>query len=242
MTATPPGPWRRAEERPVPHNDSVAVATSARRILMIEDEPGIRSFASRALKAAGFAVDEAASGLEGLRVARNGPHDLVLLDLGLPDLNGEEVLRRLKQERADRAVLVWSAAAGRDTERRCLLLGAHSYLRKPVPIAELLGSIGVPGSPAAHGIRAGSLPVQRHEHGSASAHGSRPDLHGRHDAAPATRTEGRHFPDPGVPHLCVPPARGRGGAAHRFPSPPSRPVHVAHRELTVVHGTSGGES
>ncbi len=131
------------------HNDALAVTTMARRILVIEDEPGIRSFASRALSTAGFAVAEAADGREGLRIARSEPSDFVLLDLGLPDLAGEEVLRCLRHERPDQAVLVWSATADRDAERRCLLLGARACLRKPVPVAELLRSIGAPGRPAA---------------------------------------------------------------------------------------------
>lgn len=125
------------------HDAALAVTTPGRRILVIDDEPGIRSFASRALNSAGFAVDEAAGGHEGLRIALSDPHDLVLLDLCLPDLDGEEVLRRLHQERPHQAVLVWSATADRNAQRRCLSLGARAYLRKPVSIAELLWCIGV---------------------------------------------------------------------------------------------------
>lgn len=122
------------------HKEPVTTTGSA-RILVIDDEPGIRRFTTRALSSAGFAVAEAAGGHQGLRIALANPPDLVLLDLGLPDLGGEQVLRHLIQQRPHQAVLVWSAAADHDAERRCLSLGAHAYLRKPVSLAELLSCI-----------------------------------------------------------------------------------------------------
>ena len=124
------------------HDDALTAATPARRILVIDDEPGIRSFISRALSAAGFAVDEAANGHQGLMLALSDPPDLVLLDLCLPDLDGREVLRRLHQERPHQAVIVWSATSDRHAQRQCLSLGARDYVRKPVPMADLLTCIG----------------------------------------------------------------------------------------------------
>jgi DNA-binding response OmpR family regulator len=124
------------------HGAPIATPSPAIRVLVIDDEPGIRSFAARAFGLAGFAVAEAASGQEGLRLALNDSPDLVLLDLTLPDLGGEEVLRHLRQERPHQAVLVWSATADRGAEHRCLSLGARGYLRKPVSIGELLSYIG----------------------------------------------------------------------------------------------------
>jgi len=118
----------------------------ARRILVIDDEPGIRSFASRALSSAGFIVEEAAGGGEGLRMALSDARDLVLLDLGLPDLPGEAVLRRLHQQRPRQAVLVWSATADQQAQRRCLMLGARAYLHKPLSLADLLSAIAAPAS------------------------------------------------------------------------------------------------
>jgi two-component system, OmpR family, KDP operon response regulator KdpE len=125
----------------------VADSAAAHSVLVIDDEPLIRSFAMRALRAEGFAVAEAAGGREGLEIALADPPDVVLLDLGLPDLEGAEVLRRLRHERPDQAVLVWSASADAAAERRCLLLGARACLRKPTPIAELLQSVGSAGRP-----------------------------------------------------------------------------------------------
>ena len=137
--------------------DEVPAAANARRVLVIEDEPGIRCFAVRALRDAGFTVDQAAGGREGLRIARSQPPDAVLLDLRLPDLHGEEVLRYLRREQPDQAVVVWSATADRAAERRCLVLGARTCLRKPVSLAELVGSLGGPARPAAHTGRPGAV-------------------------------------------------------------------------------------
>ena len=75
------------------------IAMESARILVIDDEPGIRSFTMRALSSAGCAIAEAVGGHQGLRIALTHPPDLVLLDLGLPDLAGEQVLRRLRQQR-----------------------------------------------------------------------------------------------------------------------------------------------
>lgn len=121
------------------------------RILVIDDEPLVRSFATRALRAEGFAVTEAAGGRAGLEIALADAPDVVLLDLGLPDLAGAEVLRRLRHERPDQAVLVWSATADPATERQCLQLGARACLRKPTPIAELLRCVGASGRPRPSG-------------------------------------------------------------------------------------------
>ena len=118
-----------------------AVASPARRVLVVDDEPRIRSFLTRALSSAGFTVTEAATGPEGLTAALSDPPDLVLLDLALPGLSGEQVLRLLQHQRPCLAVLVWSATADPDAEGRCLRLGASGYLRKPLPTEELLSRI-----------------------------------------------------------------------------------------------------
>ena len=163
-------------------NDEVPAAASARRVLVIEDEPGIRSFAVRALRDAGFTVDQAAGGREGLRIARSEPPDVVLLDLRLPDLHGEEVLRCLRREQPGQAVVVWSATADPAAESRCLVLGARTCLRKPVPLAELVGSLSGQARPAAHAGRPGAV---RHPQRPPSrpARGPRREPHSRQRAA-----------------------------------------------------------
>lgn len=112
-----------------------------RRVLVIDDEPGIRGLAARALGLAGFAVSVAATGRQGLSMALREPCDLVLLDLRLPDLGGEEILRRLRRERPRQAVLVWSATADRHAVSRCRSLGACGYLAKPFTLTELRHAI-----------------------------------------------------------------------------------------------------
>jgi DNA-binding response OmpR family regulator len=114
---------------------------AARRILVIDDEPAILNLAVRALSPDGFTVALAATGNQGLAIALHQPFDLVLLDLGLPDLGGEEVLRRLLREHPRQAVLIWSASTDRQVLNRCRTLGAAGYLRKPFTLTELKRSI-----------------------------------------------------------------------------------------------------
>ncbi|HET7387217.1 MAG TPA: response regulator [Nocardioidaceae bacterium] len=116
-------------------------ATPETRVLVVDDDPGVRRFTTRALVAAGFAVTEAAGGHEAIMLALTDSPDLVLLDLGLPDLDGEQVLRRLQHVRPRQRVLVWSATADRDAEHRCRSLGARGYLHKPVSLAELVSCV-----------------------------------------------------------------------------------------------------
>ena len=75
-------------------------------ILLIEDEDGIRTFVRRGLEAAGYQVLVASDGIDGLTMAVSDDVDLVVLDLGLPGLPGEEVLARLRQRRPGVPVIV----------------------------------------------------------------------------------------------------------------------------------------
>ena len=106
-------------------------------VLIIEDEAPIRRFLRASLTAEGYRVVEAETGEEGLRVAARQPPDLVILDLGLPAMDGQEVLRRLR-EWLGAPVVVLSA---RDAEREkveALDAGADDYLTKPFGVGELL--------------------------------------------------------------------------------------------------------
>jgi two-component system OmpR family response regulator len=111
------------------------------RLLMIDDEPGIRKLVSRTLSSAGFEVDCAADGRRGLDMAREGRHELVLLDLMLPGMDGVSVLRSLMAERPAQRVLILSAVGDVTSKVRCLELGAADYLPKPFAVAELVARV-----------------------------------------------------------------------------------------------------
>jgi DNA-binding response OmpR family regulator len=111
------------------------------RVLVVDDEPRIVSFVSRALVAEGFGVDSASDGVRALTLARERPYDLILLDLLLPGLDGVSVLRGVIEARPEQRVLVLSAVSDVDSKVRCLELGASDYLPKPFALAELLARI-----------------------------------------------------------------------------------------------------
>jgi two-component system, OmpR family, response regulator len=138
----------------------------AARILVVDDEPGIRAFIGRALDAAGYLTDFAATGSEALRQALASHYDLVILDLVMPDLAGQVVLDRLLAAHPDQAVLVLSCLADVASKVECLEHGAQDYLTKPFSLAELLARIRVrlrgPLTDGGHDragevVRAGSL-------------------------------------------------------------------------------------
>ncbi|MCA7119690.1 MAG: response regulator transcription factor [Acidibrevibacterium sp.] len=111
--------------------------SSGSRILVIDDEPQIHRFLRPALEAAGFAVIAAETAAEGLRLIAGQAPDLVLLDLGLPDLDGQEVLRRLRGF-SDVPVIVLSAREREAEKIAALDNGADDYVEKPFALGELL--------------------------------------------------------------------------------------------------------
>ena len=111
------------------------------RVLVVDDEPRIVSFVSRALSAEGFQVDGAHDGIRALELAKTGRYELVVLDLLLPHLNGISVLRDLLESRPDQRVLVLSALSDVETKVRCLEFGASDYLSKPFSLAELIARV-----------------------------------------------------------------------------------------------------
>lgn len=111
------------------------------RVLVVEDEPRIAGFVSRALSAEGFQVDAASDGRRGLELARTGRYSLVVLDLLLPQLDGVSLLRDLMQARPDQRVLVLSALGDVENKVECLELGASDYLPKPFSLAELVARV-----------------------------------------------------------------------------------------------------
>lgn len=108
-------------------------------VLVIEDESGIRLLLRRALERAGYQVDEAASGREARQALRRRPPDLVLLDLGLPDGDGLELMPLLKA--AGAAVVVVSAREATEEKVAALDLGADDYMTKPFDTQEVLARL-----------------------------------------------------------------------------------------------------
>jgi two-component system, OmpR family, response regulator len=111
------------------------------RILVIDDEPRITSFVSRALSADGFDVETAFDGARGYALAATGRYELVILDLLLPGVDGVAVLEDLIQKRPNQRVLVLSALSDVEDKVRCLELGASDYLPKPFAVAELIARV-----------------------------------------------------------------------------------------------------
>ncbi len=115
---------------------------SVARILIIEDEPQIRKFLRVALEANAMEVAEAATGREGTAKAATVTPDLVILDLGLPDMDGKEVVRHLR-EWSQIPILILSVRDSESEKVAALDLGANDYVVKPFGINELLARIRV---------------------------------------------------------------------------------------------------
>jgi two-component system, OmpR family, response regulator len=135
------------------------------RILVIDDEPRIVHFVSRALEAEGYTVDAAYDGERGLELAQQGRHELVLLDLLLPSMNGVAVLKGILRAKPEQRVLVLSALSDVQSRVRCLELGAADYLPKPFALAELLARVRArlrqaPGILPERVLRAGGVSLE----------------------------------------------------------------------------------
>jgi two-component system KDP operon response regulator KdpE len=109
-------------------------------ILLIEDELPIRRFLRASLGTEGYRLVEAETGDQGLRLASQQPPDLVILDLGLPDIEGHEVLRRLR-EWFTAPIIILSARHKEAEKVQALDNGANDYVTKPFGIAELLARV-----------------------------------------------------------------------------------------------------
>ncbi|MHB0956316.1 MAG: response regulator [Pirellulaceae bacterium] len=106
-------------------------------VLIIEDEQPIRRFLRASLTGESYRISEASTGEEGLRLAVQQPPDLVILDLGLPDLDGQEVLRRLR-EWLTAPIIVLTARDQEQQKVEALDAGADDYVTKPFGMGELL--------------------------------------------------------------------------------------------------------
>jgi two-component system response regulator TctD len=116
---------------------TVAAGERGVRILLAEDNATLAAWLQKALRHSGFAVDCMGDGIEADHVLLTQPYDLVILDLGLPRMDGLEVLRRLRRRGARVPVLVLSARGEVEARVEGLNLGADDYLSKPFSLVEL---------------------------------------------------------------------------------------------------------
>ena len=111
------------------------------RILIVEDEAGVAGFVEQGLTEAGYAVNVARDGSEGLEYALAYDYDVIVLDIMLPKMNGLDVLREIRAKRVKAPVLLLTARGGLDDRVRGLDVGADDYLVKPFAFPELLARI-----------------------------------------------------------------------------------------------------
>jgi DNA-binding response OmpR family regulator len=111
------------------------------RVLLVEDELEIRSFLKRSLAEAGYQIEVATNGAHAEQVAIEGVHDALIVDLGLPDMDGINLILRLRQRGVKSPVLILSARRTVDDRVRGLEQGGDDYLTKPFALAELLARL-----------------------------------------------------------------------------------------------------
>jgi two-component system KDP operon response regulator KdpE len=113
------------------------VSNSAPKVLLIDDEAPVRRFLRAGFEIEGFHVSEADTGAEGLKQATYRPFDLLIVDVGLPDMDGAVLVERLRAW-STVPIIVLSVRSSEDEKVRLLELGADDYVVKPFGMAELL--------------------------------------------------------------------------------------------------------
>ena len=108
------------------------------RILLIDDDPGVRDSMERTLRAAGYAVQSAASGEDGFEMAKGGVYDVILSDMRMPGISGLDILRQLRDLRVDSAFIIMTGFGTVDTAVEAMKLGAVDFVQKPFFRDELL--------------------------------------------------------------------------------------------------------
>lgn len=111
------------------------------RILIVEDEARIASFIAKGLKAAGFESEQAVSGTQAIVQLANGSFDLVILDLGLPQMDGFEVLEKIRSGGDEIPVIILTARTSVEDTVQGLSSGAQDYMSKPFRVEELIARV-----------------------------------------------------------------------------------------------------
>src|SRR5580700_9633402 len=130
------------------------------RILVVEDEKRIADFLSRGLESGGYAVDVAPDGAKAVDMVHATEYDLIILDLGLPDMDGLTVLQKIRNRKTSPPVLILSARDQVDDRVKGLEGGADDYLVKPFAFVELLARVRVllrRGQPTPERLQVGGL-------------------------------------------------------------------------------------
>jgi len=156
----PGNPMRGTPTSGNPTSGGPVSGAAAPRILVVDDEPQVHRFLKPALEVAGYAVSQATTAMAGLRLAADQAPAAVLLDLGLPDLDGQEVILRLRAFSAVPIVVV-SARDGIAEKIRALDHGADDYIDKPFAPGELLARLRA----CLRRARAQQAAVERWRHG-----------------------------------------------------------------------------
>lgn len=110
-------------------------------MLLVEDDLTIAHFISKGLKEAGYAVDHAQDGEEGLQFALSAPYDAAIVDIMLPGLDGLTLIETMRQRRVNTPVLILSAKRSVDDRVKGLQRGGDDYLTKPFSFSELLARV-----------------------------------------------------------------------------------------------------
>jgi two-component system, OmpR family, response regulator len=111
------------------------------RVLVVEDDRKIGSFVSKALQQAGYTVDHASDGLDGLHLALNNPYSAAVIDIMLPGMDGLDLIEELRRRNLNTPILILSAKRSVDDRVTGLQRGSDDYLTKPFALAELLARI-----------------------------------------------------------------------------------------------------
>lgn len=119
----------------------MTTASAPLRILIVDDEPPIRRFLRTSLIAQGYRITEAEDGAEALEILRKDPIDVLVLDLGLPKIDGFDVIKALRDSGSSVPIIVLSSRTDEVGKVKALDLGADDYVAKPFGIDELLARI-----------------------------------------------------------------------------------------------------
>ena len=111
------------------------------RILLVEDDRKIASFVIKGLKAAGYAVDHASDGEEGLHLALTQPYDTAIVDIMLPKVDGLTLIGKMRAANVSTPVIILSAKGSVDDRVKGLQTGSDDYLTKPFAFSELLARV-----------------------------------------------------------------------------------------------------